>query len=612
MTESKISRPTAKDGRPRGARGLKTCKTCTSCRQRKVKCDGTRPHCNDCQLNGVTCVYPRDARRELRPSRSRIQSLEDTISVMLEHMKASGLEFPVQASIGGGEGQQYSESQAGPSPAHSTAAATSGSVSSASLFSVPHQEHRNPIQLTPVSNPPDPSVCQTPFDFDGTRHRIQPPDEEDEEEELNEQNTMMQSPPGRAVGRVPVTAPAESREQEDTKNSSASLSNCLSPCEARVAGVFHENGCVSSVHGLAGIMNPTDRERHTENISKLMRRGEGAIAESKARLISNAALQKQRETQIFRQPSDHMDLDGCNPELAKHLLDLHFNRQHFAYLVTYRPAMMDSLANGGGVWANKLLLNAIYYSSSMYSDRECLRSDGPNDVQSPGSRFYTRFRQLLVDEIQRPSIASAMALLLTSATLVSQGHSSAGWGLSGTAYRMILDLGCHMMLAPDYQSVTGLSNGRRLRRDLELEMRKRLYWGAYATDATQALYLGRPCMFASVEARVPLQPLDTFEELEDWQPYEDPCFPNPNQPAYAPQPAYGVSTFMALARLLQISTKITDLYGIQSIKLSNEVLIDRKRSIEWELENWKATLPSHLQFNPDNRATPPPHQVTPQ
>ncbi|CAI4220202.1 unnamed protein product [Parascedosporium putredinis] len=456
-------------------------------------------------LNGVTCVYPRDARRELRPSRSRIQSLEDTISVMLEHMKASGLDFPHQASIGEGDSQQYPESHAGPSPADSTAAATAGSVSATSLFSVPHQELRHPVQLTP-------------------------------------------------------------------------------------------NGCVSSVHGLAGIMNPTDRKRHTENISKLMRRGEGAIAESKARLISNAALQKQRETQIFRQPSDHMDLDGCNPELAKHLLDLHFNRQHFAYLVTYRPAMMDSLANGGGVWANKLLLNAIYYSSSMYSDRECLRSDGPHDIQSPGSRFYTRFRQLLVDEIQRPSIASAMALLLTSATLVSQGHSSAGWGC----------LGRH------YQSVTGLSNGRRLRRDLELEMRKRLYWGAYATDATQALYLGRPCMFASVEARVPLQPLDTFEELEDWQPYEDPCFPNPNQPAYAPQPAYGVSTFMALARLLQISTKITDLYGIQSIKLSNEVLVDRKRSIEWELENWKATLPSHLRFNPDNRATPPPHQVTPQ
>lgn len=389
------------------------------------------------------------------------------------------------------------------------------------------------------------------------------------------------------------------------------MTNALSPCEARVAGVFHENGCVASVHGLAGIMNPTSRERHKENISKLARKGEAAVAESRARLISNAALQKQREVRMFRQPQNLMDLDGCDPELAKHLLDLHFNRQHFAYLITYRPAIMDSLANGGGAWANKLLLNAIFYSSTLYSDRECLRSD-PEDSQSVGMHFYNRFKQLLVDEIQNPSIPSAVALLLASATLISQGRSSAGWSLSGTAYRMIMDLGCHMMLGPDYQSTTSLSSGRRLRRDLEHETRKRLYWGAYVTDATQALYLGRPCMFASVEARVPLQLLDTFEELEEWQPYVDPYAPAHTQPAYSSQPAYGISTFTALARLLQISTKITDLYGIQTIKRSTEALLDRKRSIEWELESWKNDLPAHLRFHPDETPTPPPHQVTPQ
>lgn len=306
-----------------------------------------------------------------------------------------------------------------------------------------------------------------------------------------------------------------------------------------------------------------------------------------------------------------MDLDGCEPGLAKHLLDLHFNRQHYAYLVTYRPALMDSLLNGGGPWVNKLLLNAMFYSGTLYSDRRCLRSI-PGDSQSGGSHFYTRFRQLLVDEIHKPSTTSAAALLLMGAALVSRGHSSAGWSLTGTAYRMILDLGCHMMLGPDYQSTAGLGNGRKLRRDLEQEMRKRLYWGAYVTDATQALYLGRPCMFASVEARVPLQYLDTFEELEDWEPYVDSVVRSPDQPAYSPQPAHAVSTFMALARLLQISTRITDLYGIQSIQLDTEQQLDRKHSIEWELENWRNTLPDHLQFDPDGAYVPPPHQITPQ
>lgn len=312
---------------------------------------------------------------------------------------------------------------------------------------------------------------------------------------------------------------------------------------------------------------------------------------------------------MFRQPRETMDLDGCEPEMAKHLLDVHWNRQHYAYLITYRPAVMDSVVNGGP-WSNKLLLNAIYYSSALYSDRECLRTD-PSDMQTAGLRFYNRFRQLLVDEIDRPSVPTAAALLLTGASLVSQGRSSAGWTLSGTAFRMVLDLGCHMMLGPDYQSAASHNGGRVLRRDMELEMRKRLYWGAYVTDTTQSLYLGRPCMFASVEARVPLQLLDTFEELEDWEPYADLWAPNPGQPAYEAHPAHAVSTFTALARLFQISTRITDLYGVQSLRLGTNALLERKHSIELELENWRDALPAHMRFDPDGPFTPPPHQVTP-
>lgn len=384
----------------------------------------------------------------------------------------------------------------------------------------------------------------------------------------------------------------------------------MSPCEARVAGAFHEHGCVSTVHGLASIMNPSSRAQHKENIAKMTWRGEAAVAASKSRLISNAALQRQREPRLFRQLSNLMDLDGCDPELAKHLLDLHFNRQHYAYLISYRPAIMESLANGGP-WVNKLLLNAIYYSSTLYSDRPYLRS-GPDDLNSIGARFYQRFRQLLSDEIDKPSIPTAAALLLTSATLVSHGRSSAGWNLSGIAYRMIIDMGCHLMLGPDYQSMSSQEHDQLLRRDLEQEMRKRLYWGAFITDATQSLYLGRPCMFAAGEARVPLRFLDTFEELEEWEPYIDPQSPSETPPRYVPQPAHAFSTFSSVARLFQISIRITELYGIQTIKCSSEYLHDKKISIEKELEHWSIALPAHLRFDPGKSSTPPPHQVTPQ
>jgi hypothetical protein len=430
------------------------------------------------------------------------------------------------------------------------------------------------------------------------------------------------NPQGAINSETTSTNPASAMYQNDdhllTPNSSRSVSRLdaqeepgMSPCEARVAGAFHEHGSVKSVHGLASIMNPSSRAQHEANISKMKWQGEAAISASKARLISNAALQRQRESRIFQQPTSTLDLDGCDPELAKHLFDIHFNRQHYAYLVSYRPAIMDSLANGGGPWANKLLLNAIYFSGTIYSDRSSLRVGG--EPSSADTRFYKRFRQLLADEIDTPSIPTVTALLLTSATLVSKGMSSAGWNLSGTAYRMIIDMGCHLSLGPDYQSTSVSDHGQPLlRQNLEQEMRKRLYWGAYVTDATQSLYLGRPCMFASTEARVPLMFLDTFEELEDWAPYIDPQSPAEPPPAYAPHPAHAVSTFVCLAHLFRISTRITNLYGIQAMRCTSGELQDKKVSIEKALNDWCDALPQHLRFDQQESIVPPPHQITPQ
>lgn len=599
---NKVVRRTGRDGkasRPSSSGAL--CKTCTPCRQKKVRCDGTRPQCVECSTNNLSCVYPHDARREPRPSRARVQSLEATVSAMLDHMKAAGIMSPDMQAAWTAELMDTDHSSRvtpdytnhGLSRLASTAAIASPLPTPTPTASAGAHE----MGASFLSSPPRSSVG--PADGE-TKPR------------LDSFNTLLSRAGQGSIHSIEL-APVSKMASRPISNDGNGDGTGLSPSEARVAGVFHENGYVSAVHGLASIMNPTSRAQHRENINTMTKKGDDAISASKARLISNAALQRQREARMFRSPKDLMDLDGVDPELAKHLLDLHFNRQHYAYLISYRPAIMDSLASGGGPFANKLLLNAIFYSTSLYSDRSCLRAD-PEDPGSVGRRFYDRFRELLIDELGKPSIPSALALLLTSVSLVSQGKPSAGWSLSGTAHRMIIDLGCHLMLGPDYQGTAGVSNERMLRRDLEQEMRKRLYWAAFTTDATQALYLGRPCMFASAQARVPLQLLDTFEELEDWEPYIDPKSPAQAPPPYNRQPAHAVSTFSSLVRLLQISTRINDLYGIQCVKYTPEYLSNKKESIEREFEKWQNMLPSHLRFDPDDNSivTPPPHQITPQ
>lgn len=588
MTAARTSHKVGKDGKTsRSQRGAITCKTCSSCRLKKIRCDGNRPQCSDCEAGGFACEYPRDARRDARPSQARVQSLESTLSLMIEHLKSSGIVIPNMPDAIDGERSQDAEV---------------GDRSRTSKATI-----REPDAVDAFPTPP--SLAATTPQNDASRHI--------ETQGANDRVTYMLPSPNSTSAQstaISVQPKKDWQSVEDTSQAnddSAANDMSMSYCEARVAGVFHEHGCVSSVHGLAGIMAPTWRERHKENISKLAWKGETAIAESRARLISNAALQRQREGHLTRQPQQTIDLDGLSGDVAKHLLDVHFNRTHYSSVMTYRPAIMDSLLNGG-LWMNKLLLNALYYSSAPYSDWDCLRSRS-DDTEQVGDHFYRRCKELMVDEIDQPSVPTAIALLLISGTLVSQGMSSAGWNLSGLAYRMIIDLGCHMVLGPGHTSDGTPGGGRRLHRDIEQEVRKRLYWGAYVTDATQALYLGRSCMFASVEARVPLQLLDTFEEMELWEPYTDKFSEQTTPlPAFEPQPARTVSNFMALARLLQISSRITELYGIQTIKLNGDTVQDKGRSIEWALENWRATLPAHLRLEPDSTSTPPPHQITPQ
>lgn len=600
----------------RSTTGATTCKTCSPCRQKKIKCDGGRPQCEECLNSSLECSYPHDARRQPRPSRARMESLEATVSAMLEHMKASGIVLTPFESQETAEAEDSGDSLQDPLAVPDTPGtgptrtilcdAAPLPSPSASTDTTPHdlQQKRTPnshYMYSAVDAEPNDGTYPAPYELNPT-----PP-------QSHTQATPVPAPPSVALdqGDDPGTQDiGETAENPDEEFPGTDLS----PCEARVAGVFHEDGRVSSVHGLAGIINPTLRAQHKENISKVCRRGEAVISATKARLISNAALQRQRESAIFRQPQPQaLDLDGCEPELAKHLLDIHFSRQDSTRLTLYRPAIMGCIANGGGPWVNKLLLNAIFYSNSLYSERACFRSqDGPKEK---GSHFYDRFRHLLVEELGQPSIPTASALLLTSTSLMARGKINEGWVLSGMAYRMIIDLGCHLMLAPDYEETSrsqsqSKSGSSQLHRDLEQEMRKRLYWGAFVTDVTQSLYLGRPCMFATQEARVPLRFLDTFEEMDEWRPYVDPM--GSTRPcSYEPRSSHTVSTFISLIRVMQIATQVCDLYGIQAMKYGNRDVLDKKASIERQLQKWSNGLPKHLVFDPETSPTPPPHQITP-
>ncbi|KAL4940151.1 hypothetical protein BDV06DRAFT_224328, partial [Aspergillus oleicola] len=418
----------------------------------------------------------------------------------------------------------------------------------------------------------------------------------------------------------PLVSPAKRPENESLPNETERSHQDLSPAEMDIVGVLGQDGelvvhGVSSMHynqhnqqqQLRPSVDPrTEATPEEDEASKRQR--EQLQQVSKARLVANAAFQRQRESVLLRNPSVMQDVNfGCaDPDIALHLLDIYFNRIHFTYLFSYRPAIMDSLITKGP-YCNMLLLSAVYFSSSTFSDRAAVRAQR--------DQFYASFRLALMDHIDQPSVPSAVGLLLCSAALVSCGRLSAGWVTSGIAYRMILDLGCHFVLDCHRRN---LPDEMILLTDIEVEMRKRLYWGGYLVDATQSLYLGRLPYLRTVPARVPQVFLDTYEELDVWAPYVDTMSASPEVntvlSAYAPQPAYAVSTFTTMLGLLEISSRLVhSFYNIDSLRQARKMIRDARGKIEEDLGRWYESRPNHLRFNPkaDKEPTPPPHQLTP-
>ncbi|BCS19927.1 uncharacterized protein APUU_20359A [Aspergillus puulaauensis] len=322
----------------------------------------------------------------------------------------------------------------------------------------------------------------------------------------------------------------------------------------------------------------------------------------KDKLISNAAIRRQEELSLSSTPSiaANIDFDGVPMDLAMHLLDLHWNRQHLSYLLTYRPAIMDSLIRNGP-YVNKLLLNAIFLQSSMYSDRVS-PFFGHQQSNAKGLIFYDRFKALLPNYIDKPTIATVVALLTAAACLIPYGYQSAGWALSGIGYQMVIDLGCHLDSPASSKA-----------NSIEQEMKKRVYWAAFVGDKLQSLFLGRPIAMHATTGNVTQVYLDTFEEMEEWTPYIDPvAYVDTRIPVYRGRPSRAISTFQAFVQLCEIAGHIIEsFYSVSSRAKSESTLLQIKHDVTMQLTIWWEKLPSWLRFDPGVDSTPPPHQITP-
>ncbi|GIZ39166.1 hypothetical protein CKM354_000255700 [Cercospora kikuchii] len=315
-------------------------------------------------------------------------------------------------------------------------------------------------------------------------------------------------------------------------------------------------------------------------------------------LFAEAA--KQRQMEVVNTARGLLDFDGVDPEMGLHLLNLHWNRQHHSFLVTYRPAFMRDMVCHGPYFS-KILLNAIYFGSSKFSPRLELRKD-PDDVRTAGWRFRERVRELLGEAMDQSRITTIQALLQMTNSLFALGdEQSAAWLYSGLAFRMIIDLGLHIdaTLMPGVRTLT----------DEDLEIRRRVFWGAFVIDKIQSLYQGRPATLQASQCDVPIVFKDEYEELEHWAP-----FAYTDRSASGGTCSYSVSTFTQLCRLCIILNHVLNkVYKEKRAAEGPETPKQELSALDKELVTWTEQLPPHLSIDIESKSTsdtPPPHVLS--
>ncbi|KAJ5088909.1 hypothetical protein N7456_012525 [Penicillium angulare] len=291
-------------------------------------------------------------------------------------------------------------------------------------------------------------------------------------------------------------------------------------------------------------------------------------------LFANAAMERQREHRL----RGLSNIRGVPAALALHLLDLHWSRQHHTFLLTYRPTFMRELEYGGP-YCSDLLLYTVFACASKFSERP-----GPET----GEQFFARCDELLLREglIIQSSIPTVIALVMLGSTFIARGMTSKGWLYTGYAMRMVFDLGLYIEPHPENNKFNAE----------EIEIRRRVFWGAFVCEKLQSLYLGRPPTIRLQDVHVSQELLDTYEELEPWQPYDDCDSPGAHSISSTLPLAHSVTVFQQLCLLSQIMTQIID--NIYCIDTTASPALQKIRSLDDTLTKWYSNLPAHLIYEP--------------
>ncbi|CAK7228165.1 hypothetical protein SBRCBS47491_006811 [Sporothrix bragantina] len=494
-----------------------TARACQFCRKRKIKCDALKPACTTCRSSNRTCSYhhgpvkPRPSTALLNAAREEKNELER----MLVRLKRASTAREREALLGLVDVVNGKVHIRAPTEVERARNVLTGeAVAAEALVSMPTSEAAaagggiSPSNMAMAVDPdlarhagyPTPSGsrtretasedCAVPLDHVQGGRKQKGDEDHDEEDEDDDDDD-------------------DDSEDEDNNDNDDDDTIHVLPFEKRqyMGVLVPPTGPTFSLNNSQAAHAPPPPPPPPPPALS------AAQETLRYQLIANAAMSRQQEYRLRLLPT----IRGVPGDLALHLLDLHWNRQHHTYLLTYRPAFMRELVDGGN-YCTDFLLYAVFACASKFSERIELRTD-PADPETTGQDFFRRCEEIITRDavLSQSRIPTIVGLLLLGSTYNARGLTSKGWLYTGYALRMVFDLGLHIETERS-ENHNPLTPGEVE----DVEIRRRVFWGAFICEKLQSVYLGRPATIQLRDAHVSRDFLDTFEELEPWAPYVDP------------------------------------------------------------------------------------------